>query len=334
MVYLFDGDDEYALARSLREVIASLGDSEWLEMNTARLEGATLDMEQLAAALMAAPWGALQRLVIVTNPTARFDAPGARGRFLELLERTPSTTTVVLIEKRTLTPPKERQAQKMHWLEEWAAQRRDLVRHKHHALPKGNALIIRIQEIAAENQGHITPRAAQTLAWLVDGDLHAAEQEIHKLLAYVGYSRPIQEEDVHALTADANPGDIFALVDALALRNHRLALKLLRRLLDSQDYFAVFGMIVRQFRLLILAREALERGLPPRDIPSHIGVPPFVAEKLLPQARRWPMNDLENAMRRLLDTDLAVKCGQLSEAVALELFIASFAAAPQEKRAR
>ena len=50
------------------------------------------------------------------------------------------------------------------------------------------------------------------------------------------------------------------MVDAIGNRNGREALLRLHRLLEDEDPHPVFGMIVRQFRLIIQARECLEHG--------------------------------------------------------------------------
>jgi len=178
--------------------------------------------------------------------------------------------------------------------------------------------------------GQIKPDAARALAFLVDGDLRMVDQELQKLLAYVNGKRPISEEDVMTLTADANQGDIFTLVDALAMRDARNSMRMLHRLLEYNDYFAIFGMITRQFRLLIQTREALDQGIPENAVASFLKINPYVAGKLLQQARRLTMSELENAYRRLLEVDKAVKTSQADDELALEIFVTTFTAAPSE----
>lgn len=329
-VYLFDGEDEFTIAQAIKELMERLGDPALAEMNTTRLEGNTFEPDQLLSIAGAMPFLARRRLVILTHPTARLNSPAARQKFLEQLSRIPPTTALILIEPKTLTAEKDRRSGKIHWLEKWVIENPERAKLFHAPQPKGDQLVQRIQKMAVSLGGQIKPDAARALAFLVDGDLRMVDQELQKLLAYVNGKRPISEEDVMTLTADANQGDIFTLVDALAMRDARNSMRMLHRLLEYNDYFAIFGMITRQFRLLIQTREALDQGIPENAVASFLKINPYVAGKLLQQARRLTMSELENAYRRLLEVDKAVKTSQADDELALEIFVTTFTAAPSE----
>jgi len=89
-------------------------------------------------------------------------------------------------------------------------------------------------------------------------------------------------------------------------------------------------MITRQFRLLIQTREALDQGIPENAVASFLKINPYVAGKLLQQARRLTMSELASAYRRLLEVDKAVKTSQADDELALEIFVTTFTAAPSE----
>lgn len=329
-VYLFDGEDEYTIAQAVKNLMERLGDPALAEMNTTRLDGNTFEPDQLLSSAGAMPFLARRRLVILTHPTARLNSPAARQKFLAQLNRIPPTTALILIEPKTLTAEKDRRNGKIHWLEKWVIENPERAKLIHAPQPKGDQLIQRIQKLAASHGGQIKPEAARLLAFLVDGDLRMADQEVQKLLAYVNRQRPVSEEDVMAVTADSNQGDIFELVDALAMRDARNSMRMLHRLLEYNDYFAIFGMITRQFRLLIQVREALDQGVPEKAISSFLKINPFIAGKLIQQARRLTMGELENAYRRLLEVDKAVKTSQADDELALEIFVTTFTTAPSE----
>ena len=91
-------------------------------------------------------------------------------------------------------------------------------------------------------------------------ETQVALQEIRKLLEYANYQRAVEQEDVELLTASTAQVNIFEMVDALAEGNASKAQRLLQVLMEM-DRESVFGMVVRQFRLLIQAREGLDDGL-------------------------------------------------------------------------
>jgi len=121
-------------------------------------------------------------------------------------------------------------------------------------------------------------------------------------------------------------------VDALGNQDGRKALGMLHRLLERQDAISIFGMIVRQFRLLLLGREVLDSGERREDVARQLRVAPFVADKVVAQAQRFTLADLEAAYHRLLDLDLAMKTSQIPDDLSLDTLVAAFTASPARSR--
>jgi DNA polymerase-3 subunit delta len=171
----------------------------------------------------------------------------------------------------------------------------------------------------------IEPAAARALADVIQDDLRAADSELAKLAAYVNGERPIIEADVSLLTPYVSEANVFEMVDALGRRDGKTASRLLHRLLEDGEPLQLFGMMVRQFRLLILAREYINAGGNPKGIGKAIGVHPYVGEKLGGQVRAFSLEQLEKVYHFLLDTDLGIKTGRVDSVLALDLLIASIA---------
>jgi DNA polymerase III subunit delta len=119
--------------------------------------------------------------------------------------------------------------------------------------------------------------------------------------------------------------DIFAMVDAIGERNGQKALELLHILLEEMDFIPLFGMVIRQFRLLIQAREILDLGGTERDLIETLGLHPFVAEKIWTQARQFDLPSLEMIYYHLLEIDLGEKTGRMPGELALDVLIARLA---------
>lgn len=321
VVYILHGEDVIAIAQFVAALQAKLGDSSLVDLNTNRLEGEALAMDELRNIASAMPFLAERRLVIVTNPCAKFTHPSARKGFIEFLEKVPDTTALVLIEPRSLTDEKDRKQNKINWLEKWARSSGERVSLKAFPLPKGDGLNGWIQDQARAAGGQFSRTAAGELASLVGGDPQQLVQEINKLLVYVNYSRTVQPEDVQNLTVYSKVGDVFAMVDAMGNRNVNLALKLYRQLLIDQEAAAIFWMVIRQFRLLLLAREVLDGGGTEREVERALKIHPFVAKKISAQARRFTLFSLEAIYRRLLELDEAMKTGQTEADLALDTLI-------------
>ena len=84
-------------------------------------------------------------------------------------------------------------------------------------------------------------------------------------------------------------------------------------------------MVVRQFRLLIQAREILDGRGNQNDVARALGVHPFVAEKAAQQAARFSIESLESIYRRLLKIDEGVKTSQVTLDLALDTLVVELA---------
>jgi DNA polymerase-3 subunit delta len=135
----------------------------------------------------------------------------------------------------------------------------------------------------------------------------------------------VEVDDVQHLTAQALEGDIFGLVDALGSRNGKVASTMLHRLLEEEDPLRIFGMIVRQFRLILLAREILDYGGLEDEVAGRLKIHPYVAKKVTAQARGFSRIALEEVYHHLLEVDEAIKTGRVDADLGLDVFIAQHA---------
>jgi DNA polymerase-3 subunit delta len=322
-IYIFDGDDEFAINESIEKIYNRLGDSNIAEMNTTRLEGMSYSMSQLEDAVSTVPFLAPKRLVILTHPANRFNDKQQQEKLIHFLNAEKPTTKLVLVEYDFLTSEKERRDGKVNWLEKWATSPEQVKRVfiRHHPQPSGSMMVKWIQDHAKSLGGQFTPRAAVLLANQIGDDTRLASQEITKLLTYVNFSRPVESDDVEHLTPlTAKIGD-FELVNALRDRDGRKAQALLHRGLEDDDPLRIFQSIVFQIRTLIIAREILDEHGTANDFPKSLKIGPYPARLAMESAPRFSMDFLELIYHRLLELDIAIKSGQMDTDLALELLV-------------
>jgi DNA polymerase-3 subunit delta len=314
-IYFLFGNDEFAITRKLKEFESDFPDPTSADMNTARLDARSMDESDLNNAINAMPFLAKRRVVLLENPSSKYNNPSARKKFLAFIEKTPETTRLVLYES---VEPKE--AEK-HWLVKWADKNSKLIQTKAFMLPRLRDMTGWIINETKNEGGQIEPRAAEMLKDMVGVNTRQAGMEIAKLLAYVNWARPVKAQDVEAVCIVTSEQSVFDFVDALANGNGKSAQHLLHRLLESEDEFSLWGMVVRQFRLLIQAREILNEGGTQNDVARALGVHPFVAEKTAQQAGRFSIESLENIYHRLLKIDEGVKTSQITLDLALDTLV-------------
>ena len=327
IVYIFHGDDPLAIRREVQALIQQLGEPSIAELNITRLDGRQASDDDIRSAANAMPFLAEKRMVILSNPFARLNTDATRKRFLALLNELPDSTQLVL----ALEDSNERGRQwkslpvnESNWMRKWMRAAGARMHYQLCALPSAREMVKWVREEARRQDGQFTPDAASALASHVGSDTQLASLEINKLLTYVDRKRPVDASDVEELTAQGSQADVFAMVDALAEGNARQSLNLLHRLLENQDAISLFGMITRQYRLLVQAREVLDEGKG-SQMAAEVHVHPYVADKLAQQARRFTMPQLENIYHRLLEIDEAFKTGQMPLELALDTFIVSLA---------
>jgi DNA polymerase-3 subunit delta len=314
LFFLF-GNDEFAISRRLKDFESDFNDPTSADMNTARLDARSVSDNDLNNALNAMPFLAKRRLVLLSNPSSKYNNASSRKKFLEYIEKSPDTTRLVMYE-----PVEPRDADK-HWLVKWAEKNDKSIQTKAFMLPRLKEMTGWIVNETKQQGGQIEPRAAEMLKDMVGVDTRQAGMEIAKLLAYANWARPVTSVDVEAVCIVTSQQSVFDFVDALSNGNGRSAQHLLHRLLESEDPFSLWGMVVRQFRLLIQAREILDGRGNKDDVARALGVHPFVAEKTTQQAGRFSVESLEFVYRKLLAIDEGVKTGQVTLDLALDTLV-------------
>ncbi len=181
--------------------------------------------------------------------------------------------------------------------------------------------------------GKISTSAAMELTSLLGSDLWQINNEINKLINYKASQKlhlgddekgtEINIEDVKGLVRGQFDENIFALTDAISARNKTQAAKLLEEQVEAglTDSY-LLTMIVRQFKILMQIRQALDSGLTSRKIITLLKLHPFIVQKGIGQARNFNLNTLKSIFSKLVEIDYLMKSGKADVKPALSLLIA------------
>jgi len=324
-VYILHGDDLFGIQRHLDSMLAKMGDPGMAELNLTRLDGREASEDEIHNAANALPFLTDRRMVVLSHPFTRLKSEPGRVRFRAILDNLPESTALVLVIQDEFERGDWAALPGKHWLRRWMAEAEGKCHYELSQLPALRAMPEWIRREAKAMGGQFSGEAAAALAQHVGSDTRAASQEIEKLLTYVGRSREVEGDDVELLSAQSGQANVFEMIDGLAAGNASLALNLLHRLLEEEDEISMFGMVVRQFRLLLQTREILDEGGRLDGVIQEVDRREFVAKKLIDQAGRFSMTRLESIYHRLLEIDEAVKTGQTGMAVALDILVVELA---------
>ena len=315
-IYLLHGEDEFGIAQFISDQVVEMGGTSVSDLNVSRLDGRYVNQEGLRRVLGTLPMFSARKLVVVEYVSSMASTPASKEALISQLDRVPDTTLLILVEYHPLKSD--------HWLVTWASRAAEKAIVRPFPLKKGPVMEKWIAGQVKKEAGKFSPGSVETLASLVGSDSRLAYQEIQKLITYVGRDRAVMPEDVLQLCGYLGQANIFALVDALGAQDGKRAQNQLHKLLKDDDPRRIFGMIVRQFRLLLLTKELLDSGSRLEDVVKELGLSGFVAEKIVAQARRYSLSRLELIYHRLLEWDEAIKSGLFEDEIMLDSIAIEF----------
>lgn len=317
-IYYLYGDDEFAMTEFIHNMKNKLGDETAAELNYFQFNANDLDWPELEAASKALPFLSSRRLIVLDHSERFQQNTTVFTKLTDLLMQVPHSTAFVVIERGSSLIKKR--GSDISTLHQWIDDHKTISFKRACFAPHGTAFVTWLQNRASAEGGVLSKDAAELLAEWIEEDPRLATQELRKLLDYVNREHEITIEDVEQCTPYRGQSNIFALVDAIGLRQGAEAQERLHEIMQQEDPGFVFGMIVRQFRLIIRARECIDAGLP---LNENVHQSDFVVKKVTSQARNFTMPDLENIYRELLSIDLRSKQGHMDLDVALDRLIAA-----------
>lgn len=157
------------------------------------------------------------------------------------------------------------------------------------------------------------PGAAEMLVAEVGADLGQMVDAIERLQLYLGSRKEMRVEDVEEVVTSTRIRSVFELSDGIGEGNLGRAMQALGSLLKAREpALRILAMIARQVRLLLQTRSAIDEKVPKGRLLETLGLPPFVVDKLLEQARRFDAPSLLAMHRAVYQTDRALKSSRLS----------------------
>lgn len=289
-------------------------------MNLAEFK-AKAGLGEVMQAIQSPPFLGEKRMVIVQGLCETLKKKDQSEPWIEGLANIPESSIVILVEE--MEPAKFMK----HPI---YAQFHGKVEVHEYAFPvlEGAALTKWVTDRATQMGAKLDRPALVSLVERVGSDLWQMDNELRKLTAYAGNDAR-QSVITTAMVTElvrASFGDqIFQLVDAVAQRNAKQAIRLLEeeRLSGATDHY-IFGMLARQVRILLGARSILDEN--PRatkqQIADELGMHPFVAQKALAQARSFEIEDLMRAHKLLFELDRATKSSRVDAELAVDLVVA------------
>lgn len=191
-------------------------------------------------------------------------------------------------------------------------------------------------DTAAAEQVKLDPDAAREMVDALGGDMMLISQELEKLVLYVGEKKRITLGDVETMVLAAKQRSLYELTDAISAHDRPRALLVLDAILSSTEgEEAAIGhlyMLARTFRqmLVIFERKVRDSRALWQALWQGFRVPPFAAEDVLRQARRYQSRrELTRALRLIARADVELRSNPPSKRLVLERLVMELATEPR-----
>src|SRR5215467_2678187 len=191
-------------------------------------------------------------------------------------------------------------------------------------------------EQAQKDQVKVDQDAARELVDALGADMMLVSHELEKLVLYVAGKKHITLGDVETMVLAAKQRSLYELTDAISARDKTRALAVLDALLStSEGDDAAIGhlyMLARTFRqmLVILEKNVRDARAIWQALWQGFRVPPFAADDIIKQARRYKSRrDLTRAIRLVAKADLALRSNPVSKRMVLERLVIDLTTEPK-----
>lgn len=171
----------------------------------------------------------------------------------------------------------------------------------------------------------ISSATVQYLLQKTGTDMENLEKELEKLFCYTLDKDVIETSDVEAICTTHVENKIFDMVDAVAQKQQKKALRYYYDLLALKEPpMRILFLMTRQFRILMEVKEMTAKGYAGKEIASGAGVPPFAVKKYQAQAKAFSGASLRSILEAAAMTEESVKTGRLTDVLSVELFLIEY----------
>ncbi len=308
-LYLLYGEEAYLRRQyrdKLRAALVPADDT----MNCSVYSGKDINASEVVDLAGTMPFFAERRVIIIENSGW---LKSGNDQFLALVKAIPDTTYLILVEEETDKRSKLYKA----------------------VTANGYAALCEMQDEATlrkwvmgllkkENK-LITPDALTLLLDKTGTSMENIRREVEKLVCYKYYDEGITASDVEELCIVQIQNQIFDMVEAVAQKKQKQALKLYYNLLALKEApMKILALIARQFNMLLQVKEMKSKGYHESDIARQTGLNPYyLKKKYIPQAAQFRQAQLETALKACVEAEEAVKTGRMPDLLSVELIIVS-----------
>ena len=314
IIYIY-GEDTFRSRNFLKQNVERFKkERDPQNLNVVFLDGQKTESSKLWNEITAMPFLAEKKMIVVQNILSTKDTDVLES-LVEGMKNIPEKNIIIFYQSESIGKSKlAQELQKTLAKEKWAKEFKNLI---------GLELSSWIKTEVAQRGGTINFSAVAYLAQNAGKDTWYADSLMDQLVAYA-VGREISLADVQLFLEEKVDDNVFNMVDAIVIGNRKLAFKLIeeQRRLGEEDGL-IFGMALRQFRILISMRDLFNRqeNITSDTMAKMLDLHPFVVKKSLPFIKKYSLDKLKDIYNQLLEIDIKTKTGLADQSLLIDLFV-------------
>lgn len=328
-VYLLFGEEDRMKEEAVAALVRHVVDADFTDFDLEKMTAGDSTADSILAAAGQVPFGSARRLIVVQG-MEQWRERGRQSeaeRLAEGIARLADSACLVLVAAAQEDEEKRKTGITVK-LDNAVKKAGAIVACR---AIKGESLLAWVTERVQTEGKRIAPAAAEQLVGAVGTEMRPLEQEIIKLVCYVGERQTITGQDIALIVASSPEDVMFTTIDAITRRQTDRALLLLGELhrYDPKPQAVapkLLALLSRQYRMLWQAKFLAEKRVNPREVRSlppdlaaelpsegNIAGIAFKAADLFALSRSYTWEELTHALDQLLVCDLANKGGVTDE---------------------
>ncbi len=311
--YLFEGEEEYTKRSALKALREKVAGGDFAAMNDSRLIDPAPDA--LIAAAETLPFMSDRRFIevrdsamLTAGKAKDYDEDTAVKELDGYLGQMPDTAVIVFF---------------VHGKADGRKKLYQVLKKKANIVvfdPLDDKELARWIAATLKKEGKKISAATCQRIWFSAGrDLTMLANELGKLAAYAGEREEVTEADVQAVCVQSTEYKVYDMADTLLSGQGAKAMRMLEALLrDGEERLMLLSLLGRQCRQLSYVKAMAAAGTQLGEIAGKMGLPGFVARKLLDTSKAYTQRQLNEMAKLCLETEYLVKSGQMMDVGSLE----------------
>lgn len=314
---VFVSVDEERIKNSISNIKKKYISKDFEDLNYYKFDGSIVQKETIINACETLPFMSEKKLVVIYRAdflrrSAKEDKSGMSKFIVEYLSKVPNYC--ILIIYCVLETKREKITEKVKKLEGSCLVVKDDKNRR-------DVFERRIKEIIEAKGGTADRVLVSLIASMLPNDTGVIENEIEKLLCYT-LDRPITKEDIYKVFKKSTDDDVFDMVDKLSTKQPEKALMIFNKLMDNGEKgMAILSLIERQFRVMFYMKIGREEAKGKNDFVSKFNLNPYICEKNMKEAEKFPLEILKRNLSLCLSTEKRLKSVSSDEKLEIESLI-------------